>query len=310
MAPAQILQVLFVLLFAPVLKGWTDKLKARAMGRVGPPVLQPYWNFFKFFCKERLLPVPASAMSEIVPTFYFLAPLLVSLLIPVLTNFPLPFAFLGDMLGGGMILGGASFLLLFLALDSGSPYSAIAASRMRFIAALAEPLTLVILFTAARVSGTTIPYVVNQSLVARPWYDPTHILIVTAWFLLLIAELGRLPVDNPDSPQELSLIDPNRLFEVAGPDLALVEWGGAMKFTVLGIVLVNVLATPFGLASSTAIGPLLGAMLITAAKLLLVGSVVALLETAVAKLRLLRIAEYLSYALSLAVVAALMAGVP
>lgn len=301
---AQVLQVALVLLFAPVLKGYIDRLKARGMGRVGPPILQPYRNLWKLFGKERLRGTESTWISRVAPVLYFSAPLIVTLLIPVLTTFPLPLAFMADMLGGGMILGAGGVILLLASADSGSPYTGIAVSRMRFIATLAEPLTIAALFGAAAVGGSTIPYVVNQKI-ATSGVVVSHVLIAAAWLLLILAEAGRIPVDNPDSSQELSLIDPNRTFEFTGPDLALFEWGGWMKFTVLGIVLVNVLLTPLGLAPELGLQSLLLAILATCAKLLVLGTAIAFIEMSFAKLRLLRIAEFLTVATAIAALGSL-----
>ncbi len=294
-----------MLFFAPLLKGIMDWSKARGMRRVGPPIVQPYRNLYKWFHKEVLWNRETTAIRSMAPVLYFSAPLIVALLIPVLTSFPLPLAFMADMLGGGMILGAGGLMLLLAAADTGSPFAGIAVSRVRFIGTLAEPLTLMALFTSAAMGRATIPYAVNQVLGGPALLTPSHALLVVAWVLLILAEAGRLPVDNPDSSQELSLIDPNRTFEASGTDLALFEWGGWMKFTVLGIVLVNVLATPWGLAASLAPAAILAAMLATAVKLTLLGLVVVLVELSFAKLRLLRIAEYITVSVAIAALAAL-----
>ena len=305
---AQMLQVLFVLAFSPLLKGFMDRLKARGMRRVGPPLLQPYRHLGKWLHKETVRTVHTTGFSGVVPVLYFCAPIMVTLLIPVLTTFPLPLAFMADMLGGGMILAGGGLLLLWAALDSGSPYTAIGVSRMRLIGTLGEPLVLMALFTAAAIGHSTIPYVVNQAMAAHSFFAPAHVLLLTAWFLLILTEGGRLPVDNPDSAHEFSLIDPNRTFESSGVDLALYEWGGFMKLTVLSLILVNVLASPYGLAASLTVPALAGAIAVSALKLLLVGTLVVLVELSFAKLRLMRISEYLTFAVALAALAAVAVG--
>ncbi len=305
---AQMLQVLFVLAFSPLLKGFMDRLKARGMRRVGPPLLQPYRHLGKWLHKETVRTVHTTGFSGVVPVLYFCAPIIVTLLIPVLTTFPLPLAFMADMLGGGMILAGGGLLLLWAALDSGSPYTAIGVSRMRLIGTLGEPLVLMALFTAAAIGHSTIPYVVNQAMAAHSFFAPAHVLLLTAWFLLILTEGGRLPVDNPDSAHEFSLIDPNRTFESSGVDLALYEWGGFMKLTVLSLILVNVLASPYGLAASLTVPTLAGAIAVSALKLLLVGTLVVLVELSFAKLRLMRISEYLTFAVALAALAAVAVG--
>ncbi len=305
---AQGLQVLFVLAFAPLLKGIMDRVKARGMRRQGPPWVQPYRNLWKWAHKSIVRTPYTTGLADWVPVLYFTAPLIVTLLIPVLTTMPLPLAFMADILGGGLILAGAGFLLLFYALDSGSAYAAIGVSRIRLIGTLGEPLTVMAVFTAAAVGHSTIPYTVNQAFFAQSFFAPVHLLVLLAWLLLLLAEAGRLPVDNPDSSQELSLIDPNRVFEASGPDLALLEWGGWMKYTVLSIILVNVLGWPVGLAAGLTPGALALAVLTTAAKLVVVGLVVVGIELSFAKLRLMRIAEYLTLSVALAALAALAAG--
>jgi formate hydrogenlyase subunit 4 len=301
---AQGAAVALVLFAAPLLRGLLERYKARLMFRVGPPVLQPYRDLRKWFAKERVRSEHSTWISAATPIGYFIAPLLVAALIPVLTTFPLPFAFMGDMLAGGLILGAGGLLLLLAALDSGSAFSALGVSRIRLVGVFSEPLAFLAVFAAASVAGTTVPFVVNQTLSSPTWlWSATHALLVLAWLLLLIAEAGRIPVDNPTSQQELSMIDPARTFESSGPDLALFEWGGWMKFMVLGIILVNVLASPFGLAPSLNPLDLTLAAAVTFAKLLAAGGVVVTVEAAFAKLRLLRIPEYLTAAVLVAVVA-------
>lgn len=296
--------ILFVLAVSPLYRGILERVKARLSFREGPPIVQPYRDLRKWFGKERLRTVHTSWVSEVAPVLYFLAPLLVTMLIPALTAFPLPFAFMGDMLGGGFILSAGGVLLLFAALDAGSAFSSLGASRVRLVGVFAEPLTYLSVFVAATVAGTTIPFAVNQAFARSPFlFNPAHALVLIAWFLLLLAETGKIPVDNPSSASELALIDPARVFETAGPDLALFEWGGWMKFMVLGLILVNVLGSPVGLATSLTPLALLIAAVLVFAKLLILGLCVIVLEVMFGKLRLLRIPEYLVASSLVAIVA-------
>ncbi len=291
---AQLLAVIFVLVVAPLYRGILETFKARLMYRQGPPIVQPYRDLRKWWAKETVRTDLTSFVSAFCPVGYFVAPLLVTMLIPALTAFPLPFAFMGDMLGGGFILGGGGLLLLLAALDAGSAFSALGVSRIRLVGVFTEPLSYLAVFTAAAVASTTIPFVVNATWATARWaLTPAHLLVLLAWFLLILAEAGRIPVDNPASAQELSLIDPARTFESSGRDLFLYEWGGWMKFMVLGLIFVNVLASPLGLASSPAVGSLLLAAVVVFAKLLVLGGVVVVVEVSFAKLRLLRIPEFL-----------------
>ncbi|MDA8207165.1 MAG: NADH-quinone oxidoreductase subunit H [Thermaerobacter sp.] len=298
---AQALAVMFVLVFSPLLRGILERYRARLASRHGPPIWQPYRDLWKWFHKETVRSNNSSWISEWAPITYFIAPLLVAMLIPVVTSFPLPFAWMGDMLGGGMILAAGGLTLLFVALDSASVYPVLGTSRMRLIAIFAEPLSMLLVFTAASAASATIPFVVNQTLASSRWFfSPAHILLVVGWFLLILAEAGRIPVDNPSTSQELAMIDPGRTFESSGPDLALYEWGGWMKFVVLSIILCNVLATPWGLASTAAWSSLLVATLIVMLKITILGLVIVSIEAGFAKLRLLRNVDFLLAAIVLA----------
>ncbi len=305
---AQALQVLFVLAFSPLLRGIMERYRARLAARHGPPIWQPYRDVLKWWGKETVRSDQASGISEWAPVAYFVAPLLVAMLIPVLLNFPLPFAWMGDMLGGGMVLAGGGLALLLAALDSGSVYPGLGVSRIRLIATFTEPLSLLLIFIAASAANATIPFVVNETLAAPAWiFSPSHLLIITGWFLLLLAETGRIPIDNPSTSQELSMIDPARTFESSGPDLALYEWGGWMKFTVLSIILTNVLITPWGLAShATALAIVLAAVLV-AIKLSALGIILVSIEAGFGKLRLMRNVDFLVAATVLAAVGGLAA---
>jgi formate hydrogenlyase subunit 4 len=305
---AQAIQVFFVLAFAPLLRGTMERYRARLASRHGPPVWQPYRDLWKWWHKETVRSTHASWISEWAPITYFVAPLLVAMLIPVTTSFPLPFAWMGDMLAGGMILAAGGLTLLFAALDSGSVYPVLGVSRIRLIAIFTEPLSLLLIFIAASAAGATIPFVVNQAFASSTWFiSPAHGLVVAGWFLLILAESGRIPIDNPSSSQELSMIDPARTFESSGSDLALYEWGGWMKLTILILILANVLTTPWGLAASAEWAAIGLAMLAVMLKVTLVGLIIISIEAGFGKLRLLRNVDFLLAALLLAALGGLAA---
>ncbi len=302
---AQLMQIVFVMSFSPLLKGIMDRYKARLAGRYGPPIWQPYRDLWKWMHKETLRTQQTSWVSEWAPIFYFIAPILVAMLIPVLTAFPLPFAWMGDMLAGGMILGGGGVALLLAAIDSGSVYPVLGVSRIRLIATFTEPLALLLVFIAAQAARATIPFVVNQALISRQWIvSPAHLLVIVGWFMFVIAESGHIPVDNPSTAQELSMIDPGRTFESSGLDLFLYEWGGWMKFTVLNIILMNVLVTPWGLATSLAWTSVFMAIGWVMVKLIVSAGIVITLEVSFAKLRLIRNVDFITAAIVLAIVGA------
>jgi formate hydrogenlyase subunit 4 len=308
----QLLAVLVVLACAPLLQGIINRLKAMLQSKRGPSIWQPYRDYWKLLHKGAVVPEQSTWVFRVAPPLVFITPLVVAMLIPVLTAYPLPFAFMGDMLAGGFILSLGGFFTSVAALDSASSYTGMGSSRARVVSLFAEPVVLMVLFTVALVAQVTIPFIVNQTL-ASPAYllSPVHWLLVAALFMVILAETGRIPLDNPATSFELSMIEKSRLIEYSGPDLALMEWGGAMRFFVLLTILLNVLTTPLGLAPQTASAGLqlivalviaIGTLLL---KMLVVCVVIVLIESSVAKWRFFRIPEFLGFALALAALAVL-----
>ncbi len=292
-----LVQLLTVLLFAPLVKGWINRWKAIFQSRRGPSVWQPYHDIFKLLRKESVIPEQASWIFSFAPYIYFTVPLVVVLLIPVLTTFPLFMAFMGDMLGGGFILSLGGFFLVLAAMDTGSAFCGLGSSRARFVSFMSEPVLMMVFFTVSLAAGATIPYIVNKALSSPALaLSPSHILVVLAFFLVVLAETGRIPVDNPATHQELSMIDEARVMEHSGRHLALLQWGSCMKLFVLLTIWWNVLVTPWGLAGSAAPLTVALAVLAILVKMAVAALVIAFIEGSFAKLRLLRVAEYLGAA--------------
>lgn len=291
----QLFQLITVLLLAPLIKGILNRWKEFVQGKKGPNIFQIYRDLWKLFHKERVIPESADWIYRISPYIYFAAPLIVTMLIPVLTGFPLYMAFAGDMLSGGFILGLGSFFLLLGATSGGSPYAGVGTTRARFVSMNVEPVLLLVLICVSFTAHSTIPYVVNK-VMAGIFFSPVHILLVIAFFMVFLAETGRIPVDNPSSHHEFSMIDANRLYDYSGPDLALVEWGGALKYFVLGVILMNVIFSPWGLAAAAKWTDLLSAEASLFLKFLILDAVVVWIESSIGKLRLLRVSEYLGAA--------------
>jgi formate hydrogenlyase subunit 4 len=228
------------------------------------------------------------------------------MLIPVLTGYPLPYAFMGDMLAGGFILSLGGFFTAVAAIDTASAFGGMGSSRARVVSSLAEPVVLLILFTVVLIAQATIPFVVNEMLISAPFLiNPAHWLLAAAFFMVILAEAGRIPVDNPATSFELSMIEASRILEYSGQELALMEWGGAMKLFVLLTILLNVLTAPWGLvpegsATSLAVVAALGSLLL---KMLVVCGVIVVIESTVAKWRFFRIPEFLGAASILAALA-------
>ncbi len=295
---ANLLQVLVVMLFSPLLKGVTGRLKGVVQSRHGPSVWQPYFDLYKLFRKDEVISEDASWVFRAAPLFSFAVPILVTLLIPVLTSFPLTWAFMGDMLASGFILALGGFFATLAAMDTASPYGQMGSSRTRMVSFLAEPVLMCVFFVVSLVARSTIPYVVNKA-----WYlggtdviYPSHVLVVIAFFMVILAETGRLPVDNPEGHFELAMIDESKSLEYSGKALGLVKWGGYMKLFVLLTIFMNVLVTPWGLAAAltpAALALALGALWL---KLFVGACVIVMIESSLAKLRLFRVGEFLGAA--------------
>ncbi|HVC38819.1 MAG TPA: NADH-quinone oxidoreductase subunit H [Candidatus Dormibacteraeota bacterium] len=293
-ALGQVIAVLTVVALSPLLKGVIENLKAQVQSRRGPSPLQPYYDLLKLLGKERTVTPHASFLFRIAPYVVFAAPIAFAMLIPVLTAVPLSWALMADMVGSGFVIGIGGFFANLAAMDSGSPYGGLGGSRSRFVSSLAEPTFIVVFFAVGFISGGTVPFVVNGALFTSAAHVvPSHALIAAAFLMVVLAEAGRLPIDNPNSSQELSMIEASRLFEFSGPDQALMEWGGFMKLFVLLIVWLNVLVFPLGLATAvTALG-LLWAIATLMLKMLIAALLLVYIESALAKIRILRVPEYL-----------------
>ena len=292
------MQVLFVLAFAPLYSGVLSRLKEIVQSKRGPIILQPYWDIWKLFQKDELVSENATWIFRITPYLVFITPIFVTILIPVLTDYPLAFAFMGDMLAGGFFLAIAGFFAALAAVDTGNPYGPMGASRTRMVGFLAEPVFMIVFFTVSFVAQSTIPYIVQQRWVSSPaaFFSPAHILLLLAFLMLILAEGGKIPVDNPTGHFELAMIDESKSLEFSGRGAALMKWGGQMKFLVLTCIFLNVLVAPWGLAHTPSILSVLTAVPEILFKVLVFGLVLVAIESSFAKLRLFRISEFLGAA--------------
>jgi formate hydrogenlyase subunit 4 len=303
-----LLQVLAVLALSPLVAGILSRLEEIVQSKRGPSVLQPYRDLWKLFHKDEVVSDQASWIFRVTPYVVFVTPIFVTLLIPVLTDYPLFFAFMGDMIGGGFVLALGGFFATLAAVDTGNPYGPVGASRTRMVGFLAEPVFMIVFFTVSFVAGSTIPYIVQQAWVTplSTFFAPSHVLLVLAFVMLILAEKGRIPVDNPSGHFELAMIDESKSLEYSGRGMALVKWGGYMKFFVLCCILLNVLVAPWGLAHVQTLGAVLWAIPLIFLKILGFVLVVVVIESSLSKLRLFRITEFLGSAFITAVAAMIM----
>jgi formate hydrogenlyase subunit 4 len=212
---------------------------------------------------------------------------------------------LGQCLGGGFILALGGFFATLAAVDTANPYGPMGASRTRMVGFLAEPVFIVVFLTVSFVAGSTIPYIVQMRWITpiANFFEPSHVLLMIAFLMLILAEDGRIPVDSPSGQFELAMIDRSKLLEYSGRGAALTKWAGAMKFFVLICIFLNVLVTPWGLAHGFSLGEVLLAVPLVLLKVFVFVLVLVSIESSLAKLRLFRIPEFLGAAFVISVVA-------
>ena len=303
----QVLQDLTIVVFAPGISGAIARIEARIQGRRGPRILQPYYDLAKLFRKETLVPEDASFVFLAGPVVAFTCYLIVPLLIPVLTNYGLPLGYMGDILGGGFLLGFAGFAVALSAAETNSPYAQLGSSRAMTFSALIEPSILFVTFAVALITGTDLPYA--EAAASRASFAaavrPAHLLAALAFFLVVLNDTGRIPVETHSGTLEFGMIDEARSFEHSGPALALLKWGSNMKQLILYVILLNVFVAPWGLAGSQHAGAVGLAIVIFLGKALGVGVIFALIDNSFSKLRLFKITEFMAGAFLLAVLAVL-----
>jgi len=295
-----IVQVLVVGVGAPLLVGVLRTLKARLVGRRGPSPWQPYADLRKLLVKEVVISPTTSWVFRATPYVLVATMLVTALIVPVAVASP-PLAFAGNIILLMYIFMLGTFFLALAGLDAGSAFGGMGSSREVAVAALAEPTIIVAVFALALRAGTIDLGRVVEHFGREPWLaaNPAHLLAFAAFFIVMLAETGRLPVDNPATHLELTMIHEAMVLEYSGRYLALVEWAGAMKLFLFMTLLAN-LFFPWGLTGPAGSAPVLLALVALAAKLAVLTSVVAVLETTVAKLRLFRVPELLAGSFALA----------
>lgn len=303
----QVLQDLTILLGAPLVSGVTSHLEARLQGRRGPRILQPYYDLAKLFRKETLVTEESSWVFLAGPVVAFGCYLIVPLLIPVLTTYGLPLGYMGDILGGGFILALAGFSVALAGTESGAPYAQLGGSRAMTFGALIEPTILFVVFAVALITHTDLPYALAATVrsSSSEMVRPSHVLAAIAFFMVVLVDTGRIPVETHSGTLEFGMIDEARTLEHSGAPLALLKWGSAMKQLILYTILINVFVAPWGLAGSgspVAVGLAVPALL---GKAMVLGAIFAVIDNLFAKLRLFKITEFIAAAFLLAVLAVL-----
>ena len=300
---ATLAQAILLLLLAPVLSGLIKTWKATLQNRRGPPIWQPYFDLLKFLRKDMVISEHTSWIFSVTPYVLFLTALAAGLLVPMVSA-RAPMSLFGGVLAlvGLMALG--RFFLALGGLDPASAFGGMGSSREMTISAIAEPAMMLAIFTVAITAGSTNLSQIVLASQGPGWkfLDPSRALAFTAMFIVLLAETGRIPVDNPATHLELTMIHEAMLLEYSGRYLALIEWAASIKQLVLMSLLANIFF-PVGLAAETTPVAFGLGLLFFVAKLIVLAGAVVLVETTNAKLRLFRVPDLLSAAFILATLA-------
>jgi len=298
-----VIQLLLLLAIAPLLSGAIKTLKARLQIRRGPGIFQTYHDLYKLFRKGMVIPNTASWIFTATPYVIFTTTLIAGLMIPMISA-EAPLSLFGGVLAIVYLLGLGRFFLALGGLDTGSSFGGLGSSREMTIAALAEPAMMLAVFTVAIGANSTSLSEVARIAIGNYWrfLAPAQMLAFAALFLVLIAETGRIPVDNPATHLELTMIHEAMILEYSGPYLALIEWASSVKQLLLMTLLINAFL-PFGLHREWSFTRALVGLGFLVVKLLALAVAVVLVETTNAKMRLFRVPELLAVAFTLAALA-------
>lgn len=294
-------QTVVLLAVSPFIVGLIRKVKARLQLRRGATVFQPYQDLAKLFRKQPVVSTTTSWIFSATPYLLFATTLAAGLLVPVFAS-KTPLSFAGNIIALVYLLALGTFFLILAGLDAGSAFGGMGSSREAIVASLTEPAMILSIFAIALTAGSTnLSTIVHKTaLLEGVVIDPSpHLMALAALFIVAIAETGRVPVDNPATHLELTMIHEAMILEYSGRYLALVEWASGLKLLVFLTLIANVFA-PWGIATTgepAAFGIGLATYLVKVSGLAVL---IAVLESMFAKLRLFRVTDLLGVAFILA----------
>ena len=299
-------QMLLVLLLSPLLTGFVRKVKARLLRRQGPPLLQPYRDLIRLMRKEVVLAESASWLFRVIPYIVFAGTWVAASLVPTFRS-GLLFSWSADLIALIALLGSARFFLALAGLDVGTSFGGIGSSREVMIASLAEPAMLMIVFTLALVAGSTqlsamAAYMVSGEVGLRVSLG----LALLALIMVALAENARIPIDNPATHLELTMVHEAMVLEYSGRHLALIDLSSQLKL-LFYISLIGCLFTPWGIAPPNGSAAAIAIGVASYVGKLAVGGVLlAVFETSIAKMRVFRVPAFLGAALMLGLLGTLL----
>jgi len=293
-----LLQTLLYAVLAPLLAGWIRKVKARLQNRRGAPLTQPYRDLRRLFGKETRVAYSASPLFRMVPYIVFVATWLAAATVPLIAV-RLPTAAMADIIVLVGLLALARFFLALAGMDVGTAFGGMGASREMLVSALAEPAMLMSIFTLAMSAhSTNLASVVSHQIANGFALRPSFLFALGGLTLVAVAETGRIPVDNPATHLELTMIHEAMILEYSGRHLALLDWAAQIKLVLYGSLIANIFF-PWGIGESFAPAALAAGLGVIVLKLGLLGAALAVAETVLAKMRLFRAPAFLNLALLL-----------
>jgi formate hydrogenlyase subunit 4 len=290
-----IFEPLLFVLTAPILAGWIKWVKCRLQNRRAPSLLQPYRELAKLFRKQPVVAEQASWLFEAVPSILFASLVLAAAVVPFIAVH-LPTASIADVIALVGFLALGRFFLILAGMDVGTAFGGMGSSREATIASLAEPAMLMAVFALSMSANTTnlasaIDYVLDSGLVLRP----SFVFALGGMALVAIAETGRVPVDNPVTHLELTMIHEAMILEYSGRYLALIEWAGEIRLMLYAVLIANIFF-PWGIAEELSFHALAVGFGVIVAKLMILGAVLATTEMMLAKMRVFRVQDFLGFA--------------
>ncbi|MBS0338716.1 MAG: NADH-quinone oxidoreductase subunit H [Proteobacteria bacterium] len=301
---AQFAELILAVLLAPMLTGWVNQCRAWLQNRSGPGVLQPYRMLLKLFRKEVVLAHNASPLFRIAPYVIFACLALSAAIVPTLST-DLPLNAAADAIALVGLLALARMFISLAGMDVGTAFGSLGARREMMVGFLAEPALLMVLFTASLISHSTSLATIVGTLAKNEFVIyPSLAFAGVAFTMVSLAENARIPVDNPATHLELTMIHEAMVLEYSGRHLAMIEWAASLKlfvYSCMGLALF----VPFGIAEGGDSAGILLALPVLAAKLAVGGALLALIETLSAKMRIFRAPEFLGIAFLVAVLAML-----
>ena len=299
-------QMLLTLLLAPLLTGFVRLVKARLLRRRGPSLLQPYRDLSKRLRKEVVLADSASWLFRVAPYLIFATTWVAAALVPTFAT-GLAFSPAVDLIAIVALLGSARFMLALAGLDVGTSFGGIGSSREMMISSLAEPAMLMVAFTLSLLAGSTqLSSVATYMQGSAVGLRVSLALSLVGLIMVAIAENARVPIDNPATHLELTMVHEAMILEYSGRHLAVIEAAASMKL-LLYLSLILCLFAPWGVAiAGQGFGSYALALLIYVAKLAMGGFLLAVFETAIAKMRVFRVSDFLGVSLMLGLLAALL----